>query len=119
MEFITIIIVLAIVVLVLASFWKLYEKAGKPGWAAIIPIYSTLVMLEIIHKPWWWLILMFIPYIGFIWSIWAFVLFIKSYGKSTGYAIGAMFLPFIFLPMMAFDENVQYMLEEDEDYFNE
>ena len=57
MKALLIIIYLAILVLEIAACWKVYTKAGKPGWAVIIPIYSTLVCLQIIGKPWWWLLL--------------------------------------------------------------
>jgi len=38
--------------------WKFFVKAGKPGWASIIPIYNILVELEIVGRPWYWLLLM-------------------------------------------------------------
>jgi hypothetical protein len=100
---------LAIAVFFIACKWKLYEKAGKPGWAAIVPIYDTLVMLEIIRKPWWWLILMMIPLVNIVFVIWALNLFVKAYGKSEGFTIGVLFLPYIFLPILAFDKKAQYI----------
>ena len=51
---------LALIVLMLVSIWKIYEKAGKPGWAAIVPIYNLIVLLEIVRKPLWWIILLLI-----------------------------------------------------------
>ena len=48
-----ILIYLAIVLLMIASMWKVFTKAGKPGWAAIVPIYNTIVLLEIVGKPIW------------------------------------------------------------------
>ncbi len=50
------IIYLAIIALMLAGMWKVFEKAGKPGWAAIIPIYNLIVLLDIVGKPIWWLV---------------------------------------------------------------
>jgi hypothetical protein len=82
--------------------WKLYAKAGKPGWAAIIPLYNLIVMLEIIGKPVWWILLLFIPIVNFIFSIWMINLLSKSFGKDVGYTIGILLLPFIFLPILAF-----------------
>ncbi|MBX9852108.1 MAG: signal peptidase I [Cytophagaceae bacterium] len=106
---VAIILILAVVVLLIASMWTLFAKAGKPGWAAIVPIYNTLTLLEIIKKPWWWLLLMMIPYINIIWHIWSLNLFVKSFGKSTGYTIGVIFLPIIFLPMLAFSSSTQFL----------
>lgn len=109
MGFIFFLLVLGVVVLLFASMWKLYEMAGKPGWAAIVPIYNILVQLEIIKKPWWWLLLIIIPYVGVIWAIWSTNLLMKSFGKTEGYTIGVILLPFIFLPMLAFNKDTRFV----------
>lgn len=101
--------ILLISILVLVSYWKLYEKAGKPGWAVLIPIYSTLVLLEIIRKPWYWLLLMIIPGLGIIWAIWALNLFVKSFGKNEGFTIGCLLLPYVFFPILAFSKDTRYI----------
>ena len=119
-ELILILFVLFVVGLIIASQWRLYEKAGQEGWASIIPIYSTIVQLRIIEKPWWWLLLMWIPYLSLIWTIWSLNLFVKKFGKSEGWTVGCLFLPFIFLPIMAFDDNVQFIGNDNHnDYFDE
>lgn len=109
MGFIFTLLILGMIVLLFASMWKLYEMAGKPGWSAIVPIYNQLVMLEIVGKPWWWLLLMLIPYVGAIWGIWSLNLFLKSFGKTEGYTIACIFLPFIFLPLLAFNKDTQFI----------
>ncbi|MHA3788497.1 DUF5684 domain-containing protein [Flavobacterium hauense] len=101
--------ILIVSIIVLVSYWKLFEKAGKPGWAVLIPIYSTLVLLEIIRKPWYWLLLMIIPGLGIIWGIWALNLFVKSFGKSEGFTIGCLFLPYVFFPILAFSKDTNYI----------
>jgi hypothetical protein len=93
---------LAILALMIVSMWKIFVKAGKPGWAAIIPIYNLVVLCEIVNKPAWWAILMLIPYIGLIWSIWATNLLVKKFGKDEGFTVGCVFLPFVFYPILAF-----------------
>jgi len=98
-----------ILVLMIVSMWKIFEKAGKPGWSVLIPIYSSVVLLDIVKKPWWWLLLMMIPYIGAIWGIWAINLLMKSFGKSSGYTVGVLFLPIIFLPMLAFSKDTRFL----------
>ena len=65
------IIKLAILILVIVGMWKVFVKAGKPGWASIIPIYNVYVLLQIVGKPWWWLILMLIPIVNIV--IWILV----------------------------------------------
>lgn len=95
---------LLLVVAMLAAMWRIFEKAGQPGWAAIVPIYNIIVWLKIINKPWWWLIMMVIPLVGVIFSIWATNLLMKAFGKSEGWTLGAIFLPFIIYPLLAWGD---------------
>lgn len=91
----------------IAGMWKTYEKGGEAGWKAIIPIYNLFVLMKIIRKPWYWALLMLIPYLGVIWSIWSTNLLSKSFGKGIGYTIGLIIFPFVFYPMLGFG-NAQY-----------
>lgn len=93
---------LGIVVLMIAGMWAAFAKAGKPGWAAIIPIYNGMVMLEIGGKPIWWILLFLIPLVNIIVAIMATSAFAKAYGKGAGFTLGLIFLPFIFYPMLGF-----------------
>ncbi len=92
----------AIIVVLIIAMWKIFEKAGKPGWASIVPFYNIIVLLQIVEKPWWWLLLMMIPYVGAIWGIWSINLLSKKFGKDEGFTVGIVFLPFVFLPILAF-----------------
>jgi hypothetical protein len=97
-----VIIGLVIGLLVIIAVWQVYTKAGKPGWACLIPFYNVYVLLEIVGRPGWWLVLYFIPVIDvFVWIIVVWEL-AKSFGKSGGFAIGLLFLPFIFYPILGF-----------------
>ncbi|MFD2602343.1 DUF5684 domain-containing protein [Flavobacterium suzhouense] len=100
---------LVLSIIVIASMWTLFNKAGKPGWAAIVPIYSTLVLLEIIKKPWWWLLLMLIPLVNIVYAIWATNLFVKSFGKDEGFTVGVLLLPYVFYPILAFNKDTRYI----------
>ena len=93
-----------ITIIVIVALWKIFEKAGKPGWASIIPIYNVIVLLEIIGKPLWWIILLLIPLVNIIFGIWAVNLLSKSFGKNEGFTIGLIFLPFIFYPILGFGD---------------
>jgi hypothetical protein len=84
------------------AMWRIYEKAGQPGWAAIIPIYNILVLLKIIGKPGWWFLMFFIPIVNIIFMVWMYNLLSKSFGKSEGFTVGLIFLGFVFFPMLAF-----------------
>jgi len=58
-----------LMIIVIVGMWKMFEKAGKPGWASLIPIYNFIVLLEIVGKPLWWIVLMFIPIVNIIFAI--------------------------------------------------
>ncbi len=95
-------------IVLLAASWRVFQKAGKPGWAAIIPFYNVIVLLEIVGKPWWWLLLIiFVPLGNFIWGIWTMNLLSKCFGKNEGFTVGLIFLPFIFYPILGFG-NAEY-----------
>lgn len=89
-------------VLMIASWWKMFSKAGQPGWAAIIPIVNLYFFCKVAGRPGWWLILMFIPLVNFIIIIILCLDVAKAFGKGAGFGIGLIFLPFIFYPILAF-----------------
>jgi hypothetical protein len=95
---------LAVVLLVFVSLWKIFEKAGKPGWAGIVPIYNIIVLLEIVGRPVWWFVLMLLPCVGFVVGILLCIDLAKAFGKSPAYGVGLALLGFIFFPMLAFGD---------------
>ena len=99
-----IIVYVAIFVVLIAAGWKLFTKAGKPGWAVLIPIYNIIVMLEIVGKPVWWIVLLLIPLVSLVIAIILCIELAKCFGKSAGYGIGIALLGFIFIPMLAFGD---------------
>jgi hypothetical protein len=86
----------------IASIWTIFSKAGKPGWAAIIPIYNIIVLLEIVGKPWWWLLLMLIPIVNIVLLIIVFHRLSLSFGHEVGFTLGLIFLGIIFFPILGF-----------------
>jgi hypothetical protein len=96
--------ILAVMIVVIAGLWKTFEKAGQPGWAAIVPIYNVVVMLEIAGRPLWWIILLFIPLVNFIILIIVAVDIAKAFGKGTGFGLGLAFLGFVFYPILGFGD---------------
>lgn len=98
------VIILAFIVLIIASFWRIFDKAGRPGWAAIVPIYNAIVLLQVSGKPWWWIILMLIPFVNIIIIILVYLGLARNFGKGTGFAIGLMLLGIIFFPILAFGD---------------
>ena len=77
-----------------AGAWKTFVKAGKPGWAAIVPFYNFWVMIQIAGKPWWWFILLFVPVVGIVIMFLVFHEIAKSFGKGIGFTIGLILLGF-------------------------
>lgn len=102
---VTMVIYIALLVLELVSMWKLFVKAGRPGWASIVPIYNVIVMLDIAKKPWWYLLLMLIPFVNFVIAIMVTVAFVKAYGKDTGFAVLTIFFAPIMYPILAFGDS--------------
>jgi len=99
---IAIVIYLAIVVFIIASIWKVFEKAGQPGWAAIIPIYNIYIMTKIGGKPGWWVLMCLIPFVNLVFLIWLYNMISKSFGKDEGFTAGLVILGFIFWPILGF-----------------
>lgn len=95
-------IYIALIAFFVICFWKIFAKAGEPGWAAIVPIYSTIVLLKIAGKPWWWLFLMMIPFVNIVFMFIIAIDLAKNFGKGTGFGIGLIFLGMIFYPILAF-----------------
>ena len=95
---------LGIIIVLIASIWKVFVKAGKPGWAAIIPIYNLIVMLEIAGKPVWWFLLFLIPFVNFIIAIMVMIAIAEKFGKGVGFALGLALLGFVFWPILGFGD---------------
>ena len=92
----------ALVILMIAATWKVFSKAGQPGWAALIPIVNVYFLCKVAGRPGWWLILMFIPLVNFIILIILDIDIAKNFGKGVGFGIGLLLLPFIFFPVLGF-----------------
>lgn len=101
---VVLLIELAIAVLVIVAMWKIFAKAGKPGWAAIIPIYNLIVILEICGRPIWWILLLLIPCVNIIVSLIVLIDLAKSFGKAELFGVGLWLLGFIFFPILGFGD---------------
>jgi hypothetical protein len=94
----------AIIVVMIVGMWKVFEKAGKPGWASIIPFYNLYVLTEIAGRPILWFILLLIPCVNIVAHIVISIDIAKNFGKDTVYAIGLILFPFIFWPLLGFGD---------------
>ena len=100
----TSLLILAFVLLVIISMWRVYERAGEPGWAVLIPFYNMYVLTKVAGLSGWWVVAMFIPLINII------ALFVVSIGvarrfdRGAGFGVGLALLPMIFYPILAWGE---------------
>lgn len=93
---------LAISVFMIIAQWKVFSKAGKPGWAVLIPFYNNWVMVEIAGLPGWYFALLFLPVANIVSTFMIYIEIAKKFGKSTGFGVATVFFPFICLPILAF-----------------
>lgn len=93
---------LVIQIFLIAAMWKVYTKAGQPGWACIIPIYNIYIMTRIAGKPGWWVLMFFLPFVNFVFAIWLVNMISKSFGKEEGFTVGLVLLGIIFWPILGF-----------------
>jgi hypothetical protein len=114
MAFLFLILYLAFIVFIVASIWKTFEKAGHPGWAAIVPFYNFYIMTLIAKKPTWWIVLLFIPLVNLVALILLNIEIAKNFGKGTGFGIGLALLGFIFWPILGFGDAVYEGAEMEE-----
>jgi hypothetical protein len=91
-----------LILLFMAGLWKTFTKAGKPGWACLVPIYNMVVLLQIAGRPVWWLLLMFIPIVGLVVSFIVMIDIAKAFGKGVGFGLGLAFLGMVFFPILGF-----------------
>lgn len=102
------IISLILAIILLIALWKLFAKAGQPGWAAIIPFYNTYVLFDVAMGNGLLFLLCFIPVVGIVMIYVAYAKLALAYGKGAGFVVGTVLLPYIFLPILAFGNN-QYI----------
>lgn len=99
-----IILYIAIIIISIVAQWKIFEKAGQPGWAAIVPFYNIYILLKIVGKPGWWMLLFLIPLVNIIIAFMITHLLSKSFGKDIGFTLGLIILGIIFYPILAFGD---------------
>lgn len=101
---IVLILCFAVAVLAIAGMWKVFTKAGQPGWACIIPIFNVIVLCKIAGKPLWWVILLFVPIANLVITILLSIAVAEKFGKGTGFGLGLAFLSPIFYPILGFGD---------------
>ncbi len=98
------IIVLAVAVIILIAQWKIFVKAGKPGWGAIVPFYNMYCLFEMTFGNGWLFLLTFVPCVNMIMLIIMWIKLAQAFGKGVGFGIGILFFPVIFLAILGFGD---------------
>ncbi len=96
-------------VFMIVCMWKMFEKAGEPGWAAIVPLYNAYVMFKIAWGNGWKFLLLLIPIANIVFAIMLPFKLAKAFGKSSGFGAGLLFLSVVFYPILAFDNSIKYV----------
>jgi hypothetical protein len=92
----------------IAALWTLFDKAGFPGWAAIVPFYNLYIFCKVADKSGWWVLLLFVPFISIVFWVLIYIAIAQNFNKGIGFMIGLILLPFIFVPILAFG-NATYL----------
>lgn len=95
-------------ILAIVSLWIIFKKAGKPGWASIVPIYDIIVFIQVAGLPLWYLVLLIIPFANIYAIFKIYIELAHKFGKSTGFGVLSVFFSGICLPILAFDNNATY-----------
>lgn len=97
-----VLVILALIVITVIAKWKIFQKEGIPGWAALVPYYDTVRILEMNKQPLWWSFMMLIPIVNIFFGVKMFRRWAAVFGKGAWFTVGMIFLPFIFWPILGF-----------------
>jgi hypothetical protein len=100
---------LAVIALMIVGLWKLFDKAGEPGWASVVPFYNVYTLFKITWDSGWFFLLLCIPFCNAVIWIITMVKLSKAFGKGGGWACGLIFLPYVFFPITGFSKDFQYV----------
>lgn len=96
------IVILILSVVMIVALWKIYAKAGEPGWASIVPFYCNYVLFKIAMGNGWLFLLLFVPVVNIVFGIMVYFKLAKAFGKGVGFGFGLLFLTPIFILILAF-----------------
>lgn len=115
------IFILLIAVYAIIVMWKIFTKAGQPGWAVLVPFYNLYVYTQVVQRPSWWMVLYFASIVPIVGPLTVLVISIldnlrmaKVFGKSSGFGVGLIFLGIIFQSILAFGDAKYIRLDGSE-----
>ena len=88
--------------LVLAAMWKLFTKAGEPGWKCLIPLYGSYILVKIADGNGWKFLLLLVPVVNIVFAVILACRLARSFGKGGGFAVGLLLLCVVFFPILGF-----------------
>jgi hypothetical protein len=92
-------------IFLIVCYWKLYEKANEPGWAAIVPFYNSYVLFKMAFGNGWMFLLLLVPIVNIVFAIMLPFKLAKAFGESSGFGVGLWLLPVVFYPILAFGKS--------------
>ena len=105
-------IVFVIVIIFIAAGWRLFSKAGQPGWAVLIPFYNLYLYTQILRRPKWWILLYFLGFIPFLGALGVLFLSVidsirlaKVFGRPPEFGVGLILLNIVFIAILAFGKS--------------
>lgn len=87
MGLVMMLVMMVITAVFIIGMWKLYVKAGQPGWASLVPVYNIVVLLQIVGRPVWWVVLFFVPFVNFVMMLLVMIDLAKSFGQGAGMVV--------------------------------
>lgn len=99
---VVVVLYLAIIIFYIVAGWKVFVKAGEPGWGIFVPIYNLYLICKIAGRPEWWLILFFIPLVNIVIGLIIAMDIAKAFSKGPGFGIGLWLLSFVFVPILGY-----------------
>ena len=96
--------VLIFTIVNIVAFWRIFEKAGKPGWKSMIPVYNLVILFEILNKPWYWILFLMIPGLHLFIPFWMIVLLGERFERDDLFVMGLFLFGFIFIPILGFGD---------------
>lgn len=99
---------LILMVIMIVANWKIFTKAGKPGWASIVPFYNMYTLFEVAGMNGWMFLLLLVPIVNIVMAIMVYINLAKAFGQSGAFAVGLILLNPIFSLILAFGK-AQYV----------
>lgn len=99
---ISVVVWLGIVVVLFAAYWRIFAKAGRPGWASLIPIYNAVTLLHITGRSGWWVLGLCVPLLNLFVLIRLVFELAGAFGRGVGFGFGLLLLSPIFVPVLGF-----------------